>query len=66
MHGAGGGHGAGKANPAYKHGIRSREFVEMRKATNDMVRSERDLAALIDERAAEDPLICPINYALGQ
>ena len=31
MHGAGGGHGPGKANPAYKHGIRSREWVELRR-----------------------------------
>ena len=59
MHGAGGGHGAGKANPAYKHGVRSREYVEMRKAINDLVRSERDLAALIDDRAAEDHFNLP-------
>ena len=47
FHGAGGGHGAGKANPAYKHGIRSREYVEMRKAINDLVREEKEIEALI-------------------
>ena len=39
MHGARGGHGAGKANPAYKHGMRTREWVEMRKAINDFART---------------------------
>ncbi len=36
MHGAGGGHGSGKANPAYKHGMRSREWAEMRKEISDI------------------------------
>ncbi len=36
MHGAGGGHGPGRANPAYKHGMRSREWVEMRKEIGEM------------------------------
>ena len=48
MHGARGGHGTGKANPAYKHGIRSTEWVEMRKAINDLARIERDIEAMID------------------
>ena len=39
MHGARGGHGSGKANPAYEHGMRSREWVEMRKAINALVRA---------------------------
>ena len=38
MHGARGGHGPGKANPAYKHGIRSREWVEMRKEICELAR----------------------------
>ena len=59
MHGAGGGHGAGKANPAYKHGIRSREYVEMRKTINDLVRRERELTALIDERSGKDQINPP-------
>lgn len=36
MHGAGGGHGPGRANPSYKHGMRSREWVEMRKEIGEM------------------------------
>ncbi|MGA9253829.1 MAG: hypothetical protein WBV71_15440, partial [Roseobacter sp.] len=47
MHGAGGGHGAGKENPAYKHGIRSRGCVEMRKAINELIREEKEIEALI-------------------
>ena len=48
FHGAGGGQGPGKANPAYKHGMRSREFVEMRKAINDLVRAGKEAEALIE------------------
>lgn len=32
MHGAGGGHRAGKANPAYQHGMRTREWSDLRRA----------------------------------
>lgn len=46
MHGAGGGHGPGKANPAYKHGMRTREALEMRKDINEHVRMARALEAL--------------------
>lgn len=38
FHGAGGGHGPGNANPAYRHGMRSREWMDMRKAVNELVR----------------------------
>lgn len=38
FHGAGGGHGSGKANPAYKHGARSASTTAMRKVINDLVR----------------------------
>lgn len=48
MHGAGGGHGPGKANPAYKHGMRTREAQEMRKDINDLVRLARELEQLLD------------------
>ncbi|SLN17272.1 hypothetical protein ROA7450_00545 [Roseovarius albus] len=30
MHGAGGGHGAGQENPAYRHGMRTREWKRIR------------------------------------
>ncbi len=43
IHGARGGHGAGKANPAYKHGMRTREWEDMRKAVNQLARSGREL-----------------------
>ena len=36
MHGARGGHGSGKSNPAYKHGMRTREWEEMRKVINEL------------------------------
>lgn len=48
MHGAGGGHGAGKANPAYKHGMRGQEWVEMRKSINELARGGREIYALIE------------------
>ena len=38
MHGARGGHGEGKSNPAYRHGMRSREWVEVRKEINEIAR----------------------------
>ncbi len=48
MHGAGGGHGPGKANPAYKHGMRSRKAQEMRKAISEHVRVAQAMAQLLD------------------
>lgn len=44
FHGAGGGHGSGKANPAYKHGGRTKASVEMRKAIAELVREAKDVA----------------------
>lgn len=41
FHGAGGGSGPGKAHPAYKHGMRGQEWVEMRKAICELVREGR-------------------------
>ena len=43
FHGAGGGHGPGTANPAYQHGLRSREWIEMRKEINDFARFAREI-----------------------
>lgn len=36
MHGARGGHGPGKANPAYRHGMRTREWAEIRREINEL------------------------------
>ncbi|WP_157440925.1 hypothetical protein [Aestuariivita boseongensis] len=49
FHGARGGHGPGRANPAYKHGMRSREWIEMRKQINDLARMEKEIENLISE-----------------
>ena len=38
MHGAGGGASPGKAHPNYKHGMRTKEWTEMRKLVNELVR----------------------------
>ncbi len=47
VHGAGGGQPAGKAHPGYKHGLRSREFVEMRKLVSQLGRdAKRRVASL--------------------
>ena len=46
-HGAGGGQPAGKAHPGYKHGLRSREFVAMRKLVSQLGRdAKRRVASL--------------------
>jgi hypothetical protein len=47
VHGAGGGHRAGPTHPSWKHGMRSREWVEMRRTVNELVRETREVAALI-------------------
>ena len=36
-------HKAGPKHPAYKHGLRSRELIEMRKEINDFARFARKL-----------------------
>ena len=48
MHGARGGHGPGKANPAYKHGMQTREWTELRKEINELARAEKMIEALLD------------------
>ena len=47
FHGAGGGHGPGKANQAYKHGMRSQKWVDMRKVVNEMAREAREIEEVI-------------------
>jgi hypothetical protein len=48
FHGAAGGHDPGKANPAYKHGGRSQETVEMRKAIAEMVREAKEMDGVVE------------------
>ena len=38
MHGARGGHTSGRSHPAWKHGMRAQEWIEMRNAINELVR----------------------------
>ena len=46
VHGAAGGHKAGPTHPRYRHGMRSREWVETRKAISELVRMEREVERL--------------------
>lgn len=46
-HGAGGGHSAGPTHPSWRHGMRSREAVEMRRLVNEMGREMRETESLI-------------------
>lgn len=48
MHGARGGHGHGKANPAFKHGVRGRKSVELRKAVNKLVKMQKEFCGRLD------------------
>ncbi len=48
FHGAGGGQPAGKANPQWKHGLRSREQVESRKLITKLARQLTDLDTLLE------------------
>ncbi|MFD0981519.1 hypothetical protein, partial [Tropicimonas aquimaris] len=48
MHGAGGGHKAGPTHPSWKHGMRSREWVETRKYINQLARETREIDAMIE------------------
>ena len=47
FHGAGGGHSPGKDHPSWQHGMRAREWTEMRKEINDLVREARKIETLI-------------------
>jgi hypothetical protein len=47
FHGAGGGHPAGPKHPSWRHGMRSRLWVEERKALAEIVRETRRIEALI-------------------
>ncbi len=47
VHGAGGGHKAGPTHPSWRHGMRSREWAELRRLASELVRETRELKALI-------------------
>lgn len=47
MHGARGGHAAGRSHPSWKHGERSRENEETRKTINELIRADRELEKLV-------------------
>jgi hypothetical protein len=46
MHGAGGGHRPGHGHPSWKHGVRSREWLNERREVNDLMREARELIGL--------------------
>ncbi len=43
MHGARGGQGPGRQNPAYRHGGRTQEVEELRRLASELSRDGRDL-----------------------
>jgi hypothetical protein len=47
FHGAGGGHAEGPTHPTWKHGLRSRIWVEARKEINALVRETRQIERMI-------------------
>jgi hypothetical protein len=47
FHGARGGHPPGKDHPSYRHGMRSAEWIEMRKEINELVRWEREIERMV-------------------
>jgi len=47
FHGAGGGHGPGKAHPSWKHGMRSKAWSEERRLLTELMRETRKLVGLI-------------------
>ncbi|MBL9075752.1 hypothetical protein [Tabrizicola sp.] len=44
MHGARGGAGPGKLNPAYRHGGRAKQAEEMRKMVAELLRESREIS----------------------
>ncbi|RYH06531.1 hypothetical protein EU800_23610 [Tropicimonas sp. IMCC6043] len=52
MHGAGGGHKAGPSHPSWKHGMRSREWIEVRKYINELTREAREIETRIEAEGA--------------
>jgi hypothetical protein len=53
MHGARGGAGPGRLNPAYRHGGRTQEAQELRKMIADLARESREAAQALAGPTAE-------------
>jgi hypothetical protein len=49
MHGARGGHGPGKASPAYRNGSRTREAVHIRRWAMKLVRDAHEIDAVLKD-----------------
>jgi hypothetical protein len=47
MHGARGGHKAGTSHPSWRHGIRSKQWVDERRGLNDLIREAREVERLL-------------------
>ena len=47
FHGAGGGHSPGKDHPSWRHGMRSREWIEARAEINELVREAREIERML-------------------
>jgi len=47
LHGAGGGHGAGPSHPSWRHGMRSRKWIEARAEINALVRQTREIERML-------------------
>lgn len=47
MHGAGGGHPEGPSHPSWKHGLRSRAFIAMRKEIAILARETKQIERMI-------------------
>lgn len=54
VHGAGGGHKAGRSHPQWKHGGRSEECMEERRLINAIVRESRDVERRLFGRTHPD------------
>lgn len=54
MHGAGGGHAAGKAHPSWRHGLRSRAWIEARREVNALIRQSRQIERMIPHHPAKE------------
>ena len=47
FHGAGGGHPPGKDHPSWRHGMRSQEWIEVRREINELVHETREIERML-------------------